>query len=352
MKVSLVITSQVLTTLVHGLRHKPILFVALMCILMKIGILVHDKRWVLCIFKLVQPFVNLNISNGLILMSTIFIAHSGLWITANAWLSQPFEHVVLALSGSLASWRLSLDVLGIFLEIPSWFGSISCTSDGFLSDISVRSLIWIFAGGDSFLNLVTEFLIDDHRVMKAHINTVVHFLIVLWSMHYGLGCLGLVSDIFLIVAGASSCAAHITHSGGTIDNTWLWNSAALSVHQDLSFLHILWILIVWQLLKIWNISSVKFSLRILRHIGAWSSSIIRGTIHKVVVHHIVLKLLSLLGRSFRRNIPISRSTQETWSLIQEWERHLLLMLLLLLTGVVHESLLDCIGHIGRACVEV
>lgn len=286
---------------------------------MEISILVHDERWVLLsVFQLMKSFINLNISNRLILvrlMNTVFVGYTSLWITSSPWLSQSFEHIVLALSCGLTSRCLSCNISSILLKITSRFWSVPSASYTIFGDISMRSLIWIFSSRDSFLNLITKFLIDNHWIMKTHV-TLIDSLFILARMYNSLSSLRWVASVFLVVAGASSDVTHVAHACCTVDDAWLRDSAALPVHLDLSFLHILWILFWRHLLKIWNIPSIKFPLRILRHISAWSTSVVGSTIHKIIVHNIVLELLSLFGWGLWRYITVSCCTQEAGSFVE------------------------------------
>lgn len=192
--------------------------------------------------------------------------------------------------------------------------------------------------------------------MKTHVS-LLHSLFVFLSNHDALSHLWLVAKVFLVTAWATSDSTVITHACRTIDNAWLRNSTVLAVHHHLAFLSILWILTIdWHLLKIWNISTIKFSMGSLRHVSAWASSIIGGTVYKIIAHQsiIILKILSLFRWSFWRNIAISSScTQETWSFVEERQRHLLLMWLLL-SWIVDELLLleAHIGHISWTCIEM
>ena len=247
LKISLEIASQVLSTLIHSLSDETSSsFGGFMCSLVLVGVLVMNKRSVLVrlyrivsVFKFVNSFVNLNISYSLILIlgtSVLRIWHSRLRVTIGAGLSHSLEHVVLSVG--LSCRRLPWDIS--HLEVPTWLGAITSSSESFFCNISVRGLIWILGCRDSLLNLVTEFLVNDHRVMKTHVALLHTFAVNLETRN---DSLRLVTDILLVVARLASTATHITHARCTVDNTWLRNSVTLAVCQDLSFLHILWILI-------------------------------------------------------------------------------------------------------------
>lgn len=247
LKISLEIASQVLSTLVHSLSDETtcsfgvfMSSLVLVCVLVmnKWSILVRLYR-IVSVFKFVNSFVNLNISYSLILiwMTSVHSWYSCLRVTICALgLSHSLEHVVLSVG--LSCRRLPWDVS--HLEVPTWLRAITSSSERFLSYVPVRCLIWILGCRDSLLNLVTEFFVNDHRVMKTHVALLHAFAVTLETRN---NSLGLVTDILLVVAGLASTATHITHARCTVDNTWLRNSVTLAVCQDLSFLHILWILI-------------------------------------------------------------------------------------------------------------
>ena len=179
LEVSLEVAGQVLSTLIYslGLKASGSLGTLVGC-LMLVGIFVHNK-WavmvalyrILSVFKFVNSFVNLNISYSLILIwvTAIPARNSSLRITGSTRLPHSLEDVVLGVG--LSSRRLPRDVS--HLEVSTWLWAIPSPSEGLFSAIPVRGLIWIFGCGDSLLNLVREFLVNDHRVMKTHV-TLLH----------------------------------------------------------------------------------------------------------------------------------------------------------------------------------
>ena len=220
--------------------------------------------------------------------NTVSACHSCLRI-ACACLSWPLEVVVLSLS--LTGWCFSLDLLPFEVSTGFWTNSLS-SQLVFLYE-SVRCLIWIFAGLYRFLNRVGEFgLIDNHRIMKTNISWL-HTFFMHWAYH---DALRLVTKVFLVTTRTTSDAAHITHACCTVDNTCLWNSIVLSIHHHLSFLHILWILtIVRKLLKIWNVNSAEFSLGVLRHVSAWTASVVCGAVNGIIIIYLPIALLEILS---------------------------------------------------------
>lgn len=232
LEVSLEVASQILSTLIYGLSLEATsCFGALVGSLMLVCILVHNK-WrvlvglyrILSVSKFVNSSVNLNISYSLILIlvTTVPARNTCLWVASGACLPHSFEHVILCVS--LSCGRFPRDVS--HLEVSTWFWAITGSSDSLFSGISMRSLIWIFGCRNSLLNLVREFFVNDHRVVKAHIALLHAFWISFQTWHNGLW---LVTNVLLIVAWMTSSAAHITHARSTVDNTWLRNSVTLTI---------------------------------------------------------------------------------------------------------------------------
>lgn len=170
-KYSLEISSQILTTLVDCRIHPLGIFIV--GVLVVIGVFIHDNRWlmrrVLSLFKLIQPFIQLNISQLLFNSSVGVLGQAIMHVTVNLeprcsggrWASlgvatwpKPFEDVVLPHRGSItmrgfsnsSSWAVTRYR---FIGLQGrWRSSRVRVVVVVLWKVSVRGLVWSLATCD------------------------------------------------------------------------------------------------------------------------------------------------------------------------------------------------------------
>lgn len=165
-----------------------------------------------------------------------------IWIVSS--LSQPLENILLCLNLSM---RIFSCWLGPVLELRDSGSSI-------FAQISMTCLIRVL-----LTRMLILLLFDNHWVLQSiilcrfRLNTYV--FLVMWTYSW--------------IIHASSC---------TVDDAWLRNSTVWGTKQLLLiFYSVLW----WSRLNIWNISTIKFSLRRLRHV-------VIPIVHKVIDNSSIL----------------------------------------------------------------